>query len=119
MTQTQTKKPNNQARVMRATILGILAGYAILLAILFAFHEAPSALLDDIEPFLIVGGLGLAFSIGPILWPSAQEKLSLSGKGLWKSCANQSLTPQRAIGLAAMGFMFGALLSQTVKLFVG
>ena len=59
----------NNVRVVRAVILGVVAGYAVLLSLLFAFHDAPMNVFDRLGPFLIIGGVGLALSIGPSCVP--------------------------------------------------
>lgn len=109
----------NNVRVVRAVILGVVAGYAVLLGLLFAFHDAPMTVLDRLGPFLIIGGVGLALSIGPIILPELQKKMPISGRGLGKNCARQAMTPQRVIGLMMMGMLLGGLLSQTVKMAFG
>ena len=119
MTQIDCSNPSNDVRILRATIFGVLAGYAVLLGLLFVFHETPMAMMKDMGPFFIVGGLGLAFAIGPLLFPNLQNRLRITGRGLGKACAHQSLSLQRAFGIMAMGMTFGALLHQTVKLFFG
>ncbi|GLQ20782.1 hypothetical protein [Algimonas porphyrae] len=98
--------------------MGSLGGYAVLLGLLFAVHDTPWGVMDRLTPFLIIGSAGLALSIGPLIFARWQEKRPITGRGPGKACSHEALAPQRIIGLMAMGMMLGALISQTVKLFI-
>lgn len=119
MTQTQMCQNITTQRVTRNLIIGIIAGYAVLLGLLLSLHDAPLQVLDHMTPFLVTGGLGLVLALSPIMLPGLQSRWSISGWGMGKACAKQTFAPQHAIGLMLMGVLFGALCSQLVKLLVG
>lgn len=114
---THCKTPSQNGKsTMRAAIIGIIAAYAVLFSALLVSHPDTVAVLSDIKPFLVIGGVGLALSIGPLLLPNLQAKLPITGHGLGKACAQQALAPQRVFGLMAMGMLLGSLLHQLIKL---
>ncbi len=118
MNANQQSPRQSAARALRAAVAGVVAGYAVILGVLLALHPDAMTVISDMAPFFVIGGVGIALSVGPLALPGLQARMPITGQGLGDVCAQQSLAPQRVLGLMAMGMMFGALLHQLVKLIV-